>query len=36
MKEFLLIKQILKKPAIRDELKLSEEEIAYLDKPVIA
>ena len=32
MKEFLLIKQILKNPKIRKELRLEEDEIAYLDK----
>ncbi len=34
MKEFPIIKQILKNQKIREELKLSEDEIAYLDKPV--
>ena len=34
MNEFPILKQILKNPDIRQELKLSEEEIAYLDKPV--
>jgi replication factor C large subunit len=34
MKEFLLIKQILKNAKVREEIKLSEEEIAYLDKPI--
>ena len=32
MKEFLLLKIILKNPAVRDELKLTEDEIIYLDK----
>lgn len=36
MKEFLLIKQILKNVKVRGELKLSEDEVAYLDKPIIA
>lgn len=36
MKDFLLIKQILKKEGIRENLKLTEEEISYLDKPVVA
>lgn len=36
MKEFLLLKQILKSSKIREELKLSEEEVAYLDKPVLS
>jgi len=35
MKDFLLLKIILKNPKIREELKLSEEEVAYLDKPVM-
>jgi len=34
MKDFLLIKKILQKPQIRDELKLNSEEREYLDKPV--
>jgi replication factor C large subunit len=34
MKDFLLLKQILKNPGIRVELKLTDEEVAYLDKPV--
>jgi replication factor C large subunit len=36
MRDFLLIKQILKNIKIRQELKLSEDEIAYLDKPILA
>lgn len=35
MKEFLLLKIILKNAKVREELKLSEDEIAYLDKPVL-
>ncbi len=35
MKDFLLIKIILKNENIRRELKLNEEEIAYLDKPIV-
>ena len=34
LKEFPIIKQILKNEKIRRELKLNEEEIEYLDKPV--
>ena len=34
MKEFPIIKQILINPEIRKELKLNEEEIEYLDKPI--
>lgn len=34
MKDFLLLKQVLKDKRIRDELKLDSDEIAYLDKPV--
>jgi len=34
MKEFMLLRIILKKPEIRVELKLGEEEIEYLDKVV--
>ena len=34
MKDFLLLKIILKKTEIRTQLKLSGEEIEYLDKPV--
>ena len=34
MKDFLLLKQILQKPETRTELKLSEEEIEFLDKPL--
>jgi replication factor C large subunit len=33
MNEFPIVKQILKNPAIRNELKLDQDEIAYLDKP---
>lgn len=36
MKDFLLLKIILQNPAVRNELKLTEDEIAYLDKPVAA
>ncbi len=36
MREFLLIKQILKEEGIRESLKLSDDEKAYLDKPVIS
>lgn len=36
MKDFLLLRQILKKDSIRKELKLSEDETAYLDKPLTA
>jgi hypothetical protein len=32
LNEFPLVKQILKNPAIRQELKLGEDEIEYLDK----
>jgi replication factor C large subunit len=35
LKEFPYIKQILKNPSTRKELKLTEEEIAYLDKPLV-
>lgn len=35
MKDWLLVKQILQKPSIRVDLKLNEEEIAYLDKPLL-
>lgn len=35
MKDFLLIKQILVNPKIRQEIKLDEEEIEFLDKPTI-
>lgn len=35
-KEWLLIRQILKNDKIRKELKLDSDEIAYLEKPVIA
>jgi len=34
MKDFMLLKVILQKPDIREGLKLSEDEIAYLDKPI--
>ena len=34
MKDFLVLRIILKKQEIRDNLKLSEEEIAFLDKPI--
>lgn len=36
MKDFMLLKQILNNPKIREQLKLNEEEIAYLDKPIVA
>ncbi|VVB80402.1 Replication factor C large subunit [uncultured archaeon] len=36
MKDFLLIKQILANPKIREEIKLDEEETEFLDKPTIA
>ena len=35
MKDFMLLKMILQGTGIRGELKLSEDEIAYLDKPVV-
>ena len=35
MKDFLLLKVILEKSKIRKELSLSEDEVAYLDKPVL-
>ncbi len=35
MKDFLLIKQILKNKKIREDLKLSADEIEYLDKPLM-
>jgi len=35
MKDFLLLRIILKEPMIRKELKLSNDEIAYLDKPIV-
>ena len=35
MKDFLLLKQILKKPEIREELKLREDEVEYLDKAMV-
>ena len=34
MKDFMLLKIILKNDKVRSNLKLSEEEIAYLDKPI--
>ncbi len=34
MKDFMLIKVILQNQTIRDQLKLSSEEVAYLDKPI--
>jgi replication factor C large subunit len=34
MKEFMLVKVILQNPTIRQQLKLSEDEIVYLDKPI--
>jgi hypothetical protein len=36
MKEFMLLKFILKSQKIRQDLKLSEDEIVYLDKPMVA
>ncbi|MFA5518249.1 MAG: hypothetical protein WDA74_03250, partial [Spirochaetota bacterium] len=36
MKDFLLLKIILKNPIIREQLKLTEDEIAYLDKPILS
>jgi replication factor C large subunit len=36
MKDFLILKSILKNNSIRAELKLTEDELAYLDKPVYA
>jgi replication factor C large subunit len=35
MKDFMLLKVILQKPEIREGLSLSEDEIAYLDKPIV-
>jgi replication factor C large subunit len=35
MKDFMLLKVILQRPEIRTMLKLGDEEIAYLDKPII-
>ncbi len=35
MKDFLLLKLIMKSPAVRKQLNLTEEEMAYLDKPVL-
>ncbi len=35
MKDFLLIKLIIKSSEIREKLKLSPEEISYLDKPLV-
>ena len=34
MNEFPIIKNILKNPEVRRELRLSDEEINYLDKPI--
>lgn len=36
MKDWLLIRQILKNQQIRNSLKLTEDEIVYLDKPLLA
>ncbi len=36
MKDFMLLKVILQKSDIREDLKLSSDEIAYLDKPIVA
>jgi len=36
MKEFLLVKQFLSNQKIREDLKLSEDEISFLEKPVLA
>ena len=36
MKDFLLIKQILVNQTIRKEIKLDEDEIAFLDKPILS
>jgi len=36
MKDFMLLKIILGNPEIRKNLKLSDEEVAYLDKPIFA
>jgi len=36
MRDFLLLKIILSNDGIRRELKLSEDEIGYLDKVVVA
>jgi replication factor C large subunit len=35
MKDFMLLKIILQKNKIRENLKLTEEEIFYLDKPIV-
>jgi len=35
MKDFMLLKVILQGEPIRNELRLSEDEVAYLDKPVV-
>jgi replication factor C large subunit len=35
MKDFMLLKVILQKPEIREGLMLSDDEIAYLDKPIV-
>lgn len=34
MKDFMLLKIVLQNPKVREEMKLTEEEIAYLDKPI--
>lgn len=36
MRDFMLLKVILQKPEIRKGLDLSDDEIAYLDKPIVA
>jgi hypothetical protein len=36
MKDFLLLKIILTGAKIREELRLDSDEIAYLDKPILA
>jgi replication factor C large subunit len=36
MKDFMLLKVILQKPDIREGLQLTNDEIAYLDKPIVA
>jgi hypothetical protein len=35
MKDFLLLKVILQRNEIRNTLKLSDDEVAYLDKPIV-
>ncbi|MDH3353102.1 MAG: replication factor C large subunit [Nanoarchaeota archaeon] len=35
MQDFMLLKVILQRPEIRKDLKLSDDEIAYLDKPIV-